>query len=159
MAGIVPRSRRGSIPVYPLWEHYFRFVTTFKNIIDVGTFLPFYLTSKGAPFLRVFRMLRIVMFLQKYEEANELMSVVILTCVKSFPALGVLIMFILLGMVFFGALIFQMEGGTFQVTADYPDGEYLRASVNGVGIEVSPFLSIPTSMYWVVTTITTGDIT
>ena len=60
----------GNPPVYPLYEHYLRYVFALKNILDLATLLPYYFQSMGegaaggAVFLRVFRLLKIVRILK-----------------------------------------------------------------------------------------------
>lgn len=49
-------------------------------------------------------------------------QLVIKTMMTSVEPLSVMVGFILLAMVFFGTIIQMLEGGTFTVTADYPDG-------------------------------------
>ena len=42
-------------------------------------------------------------------------------------------------MILFAAIMFILERGTFTVNEDYPDGEFLRFTVNSVTKEISPF--------------------
>ena len=42
----------------------------------------------------------------------------------------------LTGVVLFGVVIFYLEQGQFTVTEEYPEGVYLRATVDGKGLEV-----------------------
>lgn len=42
----------------------------------------------------------------------------------------------LTGVVLFGVVIFYLEQGQFAVTEDHPEGVYLRATVDGKGLEV-----------------------
>ena len=85
-------------------------------------------------------------------------DLIVETMVVSLPALGILFTFVVLGMILFGSIIYACEGGTFQATEQYPEGEYLRPTVSAYGLEVSPFNSIPTAFYWVLTTATTGNV-
>ena len=65
--------------------------------------------------------------------------------------------FILLGIIFFGTILYLFEQGEFQVTNEYPQGAYMRPNQYGGGIKPTPYTSIPTSMYWaVVTSVTVG---
>lgn len=107
-------------------------------------------------FLRVFKVLRIVKLVTKVKGAQAMLALVYATLESSIDALGVLGLFIVMALLFFGSIIFVLESGSFQVTSEYPNGEYLRATISGEGLEVSPYVSIPTSMYWVMTTCTTG---
>lgn len=169
VAEIIPSDWEGTdqdpAPVYPIYEFYFRYVFAFKNVVDLVTIIPFYVglgsgsggNTKGATFLRVFRLLRVFKLLRKFKEAQLMFSLIVATMVKSLPALGVLVMFVFMGMIFFGSLIYLIEGGKFTANEQYPNGVYLRFAINQYDHEVSPFVSIPTSIYWVVTTATTGN--
>lgn len=75
---------------------------------------------------------------------------------KSSAAVVVLLVIVTLGALFFGSIIYYLEGGIFTVNEQYPQGEYLRVSVDGYRHEISPFNSIPTSIYWAFTTSTSG---
>lgn len=134
------------------------------NVIDVVAIVPFYIelaTSSGSSVaivrvLRLARMLRIFKA-SKYNEGTKLLSQ---TIWRSLPALSLLFFFTALGVVLFGSLIYFMEGGKYEVTAEFPDGAYLRNDLVGVS-EVTPYTSIPVSCYWVIVTATTvgfGDL-
>lgn len=173
VAGIVSSSWHGvesdPAPVYPLYEHVIRFVLKFNNIVDLVTILPFWVTfnhhagsgGRGATFLRVFKLLRMLKIFRRFKQSQDMIHLVGTTLMKSLPALAVLVMFLVLTVIFYGSIIYEIEKGKFMVTSDYPQGAYLRIPINGYGMEVSPFVSIPTSIYWVVTTSSTvgyGDL-
>ena len=151
-------------PVYPMWEHYARYVFSFRNVVDLICIVPYYVSlrhgSRGAAgvvFLRIFRLLRVFKILANFKTAQEMLNLVIQTMRMSIPALLVLTFLVLLAMIFFASIIFLLEAGTYTVNEDYPNGAYLRVPYNGVGTEVSPFVSIPVCFYWVITTLTTGN--
>ena len=48
---------------------------------------------------------------------------VIKAMVESLEPLGVMVGFILLAMVFYGSIIYMLEGGNFEVTENFPEGE------------------------------------
>ena len=79
-------------------------------------------------------------------------ELVLTTFQRSAPVLVVFLFFSLLAMVFFSCLIYAFEMGTFSVTEEFPDGAYLRPSINQAFQEVSPFTSISASMYYAVVT-------
>ena len=85
-----------------------------------------------------------------------MIMLLVATLKASAPALLVMMFFGFIALIFFGALIFVFEKGVFRITNDFPDGAFLRRSVNGYNEEISPFTSITAAMYWVVTTGTTG---
>ena len=153
-------------PVYSLFGHYFRYFMSLKNVADLVTIVPYFVLlgmhgkSRGVTlFLRVFRIGRVVRIYKgtnRIEQARKMLVLVVRTLLKSIDPIFVMLLFICLAMIFYGSIIYAVEGGIFQVTADHPQGQYLRKSVNQYGIEISPFNSIPTAMYFVVVTCTTG---
>lgn len=102
--------------------------------------------------LMMMMMMLLLLFLGKNSQGIKILS---RTMTNSIPALSILLAFSLIGIVFFGAVIFFFEEGSFVVNTDYPNGEYLRPSISGYTKEASTFDSILVSMYWTVTTITT----
>ena len=125
--------------------------------MDLATILPFYVVEGAATqFVRVFRLLRVFKMLRQFVNVQRMLDLMIRTITVSLPAMSVLVGFMLMGMIFFGSILYQAESGTFVVNAEYPNGVYLRRTINGAGWEVSPFRSIPVSFYYVITTITTG---
>jgi hypothetical protein len=79
-------------------------------------------------------------------------EMVLTTFRRSSAVLIVFLFFSLLAMVFFSCLIYAFEMGTFTVTEEFPDGAYLRPSINQAFQEVSPFTSISASMYYAIVT-------
>lgn len=140
----------------------FRFVFRFFNVVDLVCILPYWIgtfagsSSQGAGFLRVLRVMRIFKMFRFSRKPQQFMELILATLHRSMPALGVLVMILSMSAVFFAFIIYFVEGGTFRVTDDYPGGVYLRRNMNGLGWEISPFSSVPTSIYWVITTSTTG---
>ena len=153
-------------PVYSLRGHYFRYFMQLKNIADLLTFLPVFVVmaihghNKAATnFLRVFRMFRVIRIykgINRFDQARKMLILVVRTMLKSMDAMFVMLLLVFMAMIFYGSIIYAIEGGKFQVTADFPQGQYLRKSLNGYDIEVSPFKSIPTAMYYVIITCATG---
>jgi hypothetical protein len=68
---------------------------------------------------------------------------------SSMLALYMLIFACGVGMVVFGSLIYFAEGGTW----DAATGKHMRPTLDGEGVEVSPFHSIPGSFWWVIVTV------
>lgn len=153
------------IPVYPIYEHYLRFIFVFRNIVDLVTFLPFWSTFnnrgtnfKGSTFLRIFRLLRMVKLFRSFEQVQIMLQLSLKTIEKAVPALLIVLLLVILAIVFCASVVYIVEKGTFTVNSKYPQGQYLRVPVNGYGLEVSPFNSIPTSLYWSLTTLMSGEI-
>ena len=116
------------MPVYPLHTHMLRFIFSFPNMVDLVTFLPYYITlgtkghGVGATFLRVFRLLRAFKLMNKSRVFQDMLVLITETVDQSMPALFVLLVISLLTMVFYGSLVFIAEEGTYRVTSEYPEG-------------------------------------
>ena len=105
----------------------------------------------------MFKVIRIIKGINRLEVAHEMFELVIQTMQKSSLALIIMFGFVIIAMIFFGSIIYVVEGGEFQATEDYPNGAFLRPTLNHHGVEISPFYSISTSFYWVIVTCTTGQ--
>lgn len=87
--------------------------------------------------------------MRNVDVARELISE---TLRQSTLILSVFMFFVIIVITLFGCIIYLCEGGVFTVTTENPYGAYYRVTNTGIGIEVSPFDSIPTGMYWVIGT-------
>lgn len=133
--------------------------------IIIPYWIEFSLQNSYSPiyFLRIFalfRMFRLLSFTNKYHRFDNAGKILILTIWKSSMVLLIMLLCCGVFMIFFGSIMFIIESGTFQVTESYPQGAYLVVTVGG-GMSPSAYNSIPTSMYFVSTTLTTvgyGDI-
>lgn len=156
-------------PVCPIWLKYLYYIFNIKNILDIATFLPYWFgiflqspITSGTTFLRVLRLLRAIRVLGLFKASTHLQlflrifEVILKTLEKSFIAMIASSVLVFLMVIFYGCLIYVFESGTFMVTPEFPRGEYLRLKPNQAVLEVSPFVSIPTSFYWVITTMCTG---
>jgi len=135
------------------------------NIVDAVAILPFYaelLLSEGGGGLAVLRVLRLVRVFRifkmgKYSSGAMMVVNVVL---DSLPVLSMLFFLSLLFCVLFASMMYFAEGTSFSVDPEwlqggYPTGVYVRPSVDGHSIEVSPFRSIPFAAWWFFTTTTT----
>jgi len=139
------------------------------NIIDALSILPFYAqlvstsstNNSSMSVIRVLRLARIFRVL-KVGKNNTGIAMLATTMYKASNALFLVAFFVTLGIIFFGSIIYFFEGGTYRVTSEYPNGEYLVKSFEGGGYEPTYFISIPVCMYWAVVTSSTvgyGDLT
>lgn len=153
---------RGSVRVW-------RYATKPLNLIDLVAILPFYLElmfGLGGGGLGVLRILRLARVFRLFKFGTVQEGVTLLADVMqlSYPSLRLLGFFGALGCVLFGSLVYLCELGAWAPPGDddaYPEGAWLRLDKFGTGQEPTPFLSIPRSMWWVVTTATTvgyGDL-
>lgn len=151
------------MPVYHPFLQVIYFVAHWRNILDLFSFLPFFYTNESdidaqhsyVFFLRIFRLVRLWAKINTgYFSENDILYN---TLVDSATALFFILIFSGFLTMFWGTIIYFCEQGHFAVTEEYPIGVYLRTSgIPGTPSVPSTFTSIPASMYWVVTTITTG---
>ena len=137
------------------------------NIIDLVSILPYYIllilnhakASKGSiDILRMFRFLRFLLIF-KLGRRFRLGGVIIgRTLRASTPALIIFLFLTIILAITFGSVMYFFEGGMFQVTQEFPAGGFLRPNARNTALEMSPFVSIFTGIYWfVVNTTTLGN--
>jgi len=140
------------------------------SIIDLVAILPFYLqlaTPGGASGLTVLRVLRLARVLRvlKLGKYNVWVLLMVEVLVESLPGLQILAFVGCLAVVLLGSVAFFLEQGRFVgpgTTLEVDDdgvgavnltkGTYTRPDVFGDGREISPFRSIPRSMWYVMVT-------
>ncbi|GMI02844.1 hypothetical protein TrLO_g14067 [Triparma laevis f. longispina] len=163
--GVDPEAWGGKASLTSSCSKVYNYATGVMNLVDFVAIMPFWIEvimGSGVPlgFLRVLRLARVfrIFKLGKY---NEGMSLFARTLHASTPALSLLCFFVLIGVVLFGSIIFFVEGGTYMVDPTICPEEldyacYVRGnSYSGDALEMSPFVSIPFSFYWVMVTMTT----
>jgi uncharacterized protein (DUF58 family) len=100
--------------------------------------------------------------MNRQKEVKMMLGLIITTLEKSVNALGVLLLLSMVIVVFFGSIMYALESGRYVVSADFPEGQWIRHSYSIENGEVvytaTPFNSIGISMYFVITTLTTGTI-
>jgi len=140
-----------------------RYLTQPLNLIDLAAIVPFYVQlfleggGGGVAVVRVLRLIRVfrVMKMPRLRSGVNMFMAVIS---DSLPALGLLSIMTCMMCVFFASVLFIAESSRYSLDFDpirYPEGCYIRPTVDGYDIEVSPFLSIPYSFWWFFATATT----
>ena len=112
-------------------------------------------TSVSTSFVRVARLFRLFRLMLITDTSEETLNLLIRTLEDSRDALAFLIFCAIIITIIIGSVAYMLECGTFRVTAEYPDGDYLRVTVNGEGHERSPYISVSAAIYWACVTITT----
>jgi len=139
----------------------FKFLVQPMNIVDLMVILPFFmgmvLDEVGTNFaiLRVLRLTRLLRLI-KLGRYFEVLEVIVKVFQRSMRAFMVLLFYLSLGVVFSSALVYFVEGGTW----DPEELRYMRVDSEGVKSE-TPFKSIPHAFWWSFVTFTTvgfGDI-
>jgi len=151
-------------PTYSLLYTYVKYATQFKNIVDVLTIIPFYLTlvigNSSSSFIRVLRLLRIIRILRLLrlltfmKNVDVAADIIAATLSGGWLILSVFAFFIALTVIVFGCCMYMCEQGQFTVTSQYPAGVYLRPTEDQMDLQPTPFDSVLTAMYWAIGTLT-----
>ena len=149
-------------PVYSWWYQIMKYSWQPFNLVDLGAILPWYLIlvagdqlGSSGGILRILRILRVFRVL-KLGRRNKSVELLTNTLQASTNVLMLLIFFFVLAVVVFGALLFFLEQGEFEVTEEFPNGAYLRPSgMPGEPQQESPFTSMITAFYFAVITLAT----
>ena len=139
----------------------FDFFTEQNSIMDLLAFSPYFLeqyalnhyrgtTHQSLHYLRILRVFQLVRLGQHSDTFCKLVNVML----ELQNAMGMLFIFILFGGAFFGTVIYWLEQGVWKYTdlIDPPGFAHVRMGSDGLTEELSPFRSIPGSMWWFVVT-------
>lgn len=133
------------------------------NIIDFLAILPFWIGLAvegfgGIPVLRVLRLVRVFRLL-KAPKLRVCAEMFIKVLIDAAPALFTLAFLTSLTCIFLAACVHYAEGGEYSVDPewldDFPEGVYIRPSVDGYSMEPTPYRSILYSCWWFFVTATT----
>lgn len=151
----------GSFHLNPLFSKpvfYFRYILTFNSVVDLLCIIPTIIPSVplNTSFVRTLRILRLFRLMVAYKEIRNVSKMVMRTLWESIDALLLLFIASSIAGVFYGAIIFIVERGTYTVTADYPTGYYEISTSTGVGVQESLFADALTGAYFALVTLATG---
>jgi hypothetical protein len=160
-----------SLATMPKYMLVARYLLKWDTMIDICAIVPFFVlliqynrifVDENSGFVRVLWLPRLLTSLSGSKATKAVCEVFYKTLVMSTQTLFFTFLFITIGTVIFASIMFNLEGGYFRVTPDYPQGAYVREmSILGVDGDRSLFTSIPVSMYFTVVTTTSlgyGDI-
>ena len=148
-----------------MWKIFY-FVTKPSNLIDLSSILPTYIALAAiSPYdvtffrairaMRILRVLRLVNIFNRMKSVNVAIDLISVTLQQAFFMLSIFSFFGLVSVVIFGSIIYICERGDFTVTAEYPNGAFLRGKNHYDNqLDESPFDSIATGIYWAISTIT-----
>lgn len=168
LAGLTANSRTGmSKSVIVI-----RYILKWNNIVDICAIVPLYaflaqshhiVIDQNSGFVRILWLPLLFKVVGKSMKGPSAVSEIFFkTMDNSAPALLFTLFFISIGTVVFASIIYVLEKGVFEVTANYPMGAFYRsADILGDNNALTKFTSIPVSMYFTVVTTTSlgyGDI-
>eukprot|EP00929_Paragymnodinium_shiwhaense_P097428 TRINITY_DN5910_c0_g1_i1.p1 TRINITY_DN5910_c0_g1~~TRINITY_DN5910_c0_g1_i1.p1 ORF type:complete len:881 (+),score=166.62 TRINITY_DN5910_c0_g1_i1:118-2760(+) len=132
------------------------------NIVDLVAILPFYVDLAIAGSVGVMRVFRLARILRPFKAAKHHSGMMMLKDVMlmSRQPLMILAFFNAIMTILFGSLIYFAEGLRYSVDEKFtlnghPTGVFVREAASLDGDEVSPFRSIPYSVWWTLVTMTT----
>ncbi|CAE7421337.1 KCNB1, partial [Symbiodinium microadriaticum] len=138
------------------------YASTTLNLIDLAAIVPFYvgimLGSESVGAVRILRLMRVLRLL-KLAKHHPGITLCVEATVESGVPLAVLMFFNIIFGVIFASVIFYFEGSEFSVDDQFlqngfPRGVFVRMDTYGNRL-LTPFRSIPISLWWVFTTTTT----
>ena len=146
-------------PIYTSSYQILKYFLRIRNLIDLSAILPYYIqlyvgkSLSGGIFVRVIRLFRLVRILRLlkaltfFKNVDVTLDLINTTIQNSSQVLIVFLFFVMIVIILVACVMYLCEQGDFTVNDEYPNGAYLRVTIHNE-IEVSPFNSIPTCIYW-----------
>jgi len=177
MLPLVPFFPRSILPQPTPFNVHFRFLLQPFNLLAFFSVVPFWVrrlftslnqNSSIAFISRIIRTINIVR-LKKVTAASRSTRVLVRTISAAWSTLALLLFIVILSTITFGTLIYLCERGELRLdpsavtansgdanatTAEQSEYIYMRPNLIGDGWEPSPFVSIPVSLWFIVSTIT-----
>ena len=184
-ASLEPELPARKNPEFSFWYPTVRYFFLVKNMIDILSIVPFYVTllagsGVSLSFIRVLRLLRVLRAFKL--RGGGVLRVMVRSLKDSIEPLCLLFGCALLIILVFGSIAFAIEGGTYRWACDWDSGSYdnaikwdedpndpgahcrggyVRTNMADNAIESTPFHSTLAGMYWASITMTTvgyGDL-
>lgn len=133
------------------------FLFSFSSFVDIAAIFPSLIilslrvNSNSTSFIRIFRIFRIF---KMSKQLNGVIGVFRNALVKSKDAITILSFSLVVVVVVLGCIEYAIESGTFTVNSDYPTGAFINKLPDDQ-TRISPYTSIPVSMYWAMITLST----
>jgi len=135
-----------------------------KNLVDMIAIMPYYVQYSGESanlsFIRVLRLFRVLRAF-KMRPSGGVVTVVWQSLTDSAEVLFMLLFVAGMIVLIYGTVIYNLEQGTYTISSDWPNGNWIRSNFYDNSQEESPFKSSLYGMYWAIVTMTTvgyGDL-
>ena len=163
--------RPRSDPDWPLLHRAVIFIFSVEHLIDLVSILPLFISeastasttganSISTTFLRVVRCFRLLRVIQLNPSSAATLHLLRKTVLNSAEQLAYLLLIGIILAILYAFIIHQLERGDFSVQclssgSCYASGAFIRPTLSGQDVELSPFRSVSVSVYYVLVTMTT----
>jgi len=158
------KKKNGNQKIIAYVFHKLLYLTRIDVIIDALSIFPYAIfvkaskhVTQGLLIVRLFSIFRIFRLYKIFFMHSKNVTYFLNVVRKSMVSLGVLLVFIAFGSIFFGSLVYFLEMGKWKYTTliDPPSFTYMRKTVDGQSWEPTPYIDIPHSCWWFIVTATT----